>query len=60
MDNIKWEASLPEKPGKYIVKTKSFVLGTENVMYAIFHIDERGRSHWSFKNQIFIEYLKEN
>ena len=59
LDGIEWVQSLPEKDGKYIVKTKSTILRTEYVMYAHIHTDEKGKRHWSFKNQTFVEYLKE-
>ena len=57
---MEWIFTLPEKDGKYVVKTTSSVLGTEQVMYATIHTDEKKKRHWSFKNQNFKAYLKEN
>ena len=57
---MEWSNEIPEKDGKYIVKTVSTVLKTENVMYATLHTNEKGQKIWSFKNQLFKEYLKEN
>ncbi len=54
-----WSEQLPDKPGKYIVKTVSKLLGTEHVMFAHLHINEKGEKNWSFKNQLFKSYLLE-
>lgn len=53
-----FSSDLPEKDGRYIVKTKSTVLGTENVMYANISTNEAGKRSWSFNNQTFVSYLK--
>ncbi len=55
---MEWSNELPEKDGRYIVKTESTVLNTEYVMYAEIHTNEKGKRIWSFKNQLFKSYLK--
>ncbi len=57
---MEWSNELPEKDGKYIVKTESTLLKTEHVMYATLHTNEKGQKIWSFKNQSFKSYLKDN
>ena len=57
---MEWILALPENDGRYIVKTESTVLHTEYVMYASIHTDEKGKRHWSFKNQTFKAYLSWN
>jgi hypothetical protein len=57
---IEWIFSLPEKDGQYIIKTKSsYWFGKNNVLYSNIYTDKKGKRHWSFKNQIFVAYLKE-
>lgn len=59
---MEWTNIIPEKDGRYIVKTKSnhqfSYLFTEHVMYADLHTNEKYQKIWSFKNQIFLAYLK--
>ena len=57
---MEWITSQPEKEGKYVVKTITPLLKKEHVMIADFNIDEKGNTNWSFKNQNFKAYLKEN
>lgn len=49
-----WEYKNPDKPGKYVVQTKT-KMGYTNTMSA----NWTGQK-WSFQNQIFYRYLKEN
>jgi hypothetical protein len=49
-----WSYDNPDKPGKYVVQTKSTVLKTIHTLSAQFSNDK-----WSFKNQVFYRYLKE-
>ena len=50
---MEWVNTNPNKPGKYIVETKT-TMGNVNRFEAYFN----GKS-WSFTNQIFVRYLKE-
>ena len=50
---MKWINTNPDKPGKYIVKTKT-MMGNTNKFESYFN----GKT-WSFSNQTFVEYLKE-
>lgn len=56
-----WTTELPEKDGKYIVKTESrygqYFTNT-HVLEATLHTNDKGQKSWSFKNQIFVGYLK--
>jgi hypothetical protein len=47
-----WIYTNPEKPGKYVVQTKS-TLKTHTLSS---QFNDNG---WSFKNQVFYRYLKE-
>ena len=51
--NMEWLTSEPEKPGKYIVETKTMMKGRNR-----FDAYWNGKS-WSFTNQTFVKYLKE-
>jgi hypothetical protein len=58
---MNWTTELPERDGKYIVKTESKYGGyftTNHVLEATIHTNEKGQRSWSFKNQIFVAYLK--
>jgi hypothetical protein len=58
---MNWTTELPEKDGKYIVKTESrygVYFTTNHVLEATLHTNEKGQKSWSFKNQIFVAYLK--
>jgi|LakMenE01Jun11ns_1017448.scaffolds.fasta_scaffold8293117_2 hypothetical protein len=57
---MEWVTKQPEKEGRYVVKTNTTLLKKEQVMFADFYLDEKGNTNWSFKNQIFKAYLKEN
>lgn len=50
---MEWININPDKPGKYIVETKTMI-GNTNRLESYFN----GKS-WGFTNQIFIKYLKE-
>ena len=54
-----WSKEIPDKPGKYIVQTKSNILGIIRTMDAILSFN-KGRASWSFNNQSFYQYLKWN
>lgn len=58
---MNWNTDLPEKDGKYIVKTKTIhpILKNEHVMYATIRTSENGKRAWSFTNQTFLAYLQE-
>lgn len=49
---------LPEKPGKYIVKTKT-TMGNQNRFYARLHISGFKKT-WDVSNQVVTHWLKEN
>mgnify|MGYP003634606122 CR=1 FL=1 len=51
-----WIYTNPKESGKYIVQTKSTILGTIHALSSNFNAD---KETWSFKNQIFYRYLKE-
>jgi len=53
-----WSKEIPDKPGKYIVQTKSNILGIIRTMDAILSFN-KGRASWSFNNQSFYQYLKQ-
>jgi len=53
-----WSEKIPEKPGKYIVQTKSNVLGTIRTIDARLSFDEKKKPSWSFNNQKFYRFLK--
>ena len=50
---MEWVNTNPDKPGKYIVETKT-MLGNCNRFEAYYN----GKT-WSFDNQTFVKYLKE-
>ena len=56
---MEWCDSLPEKAGKYIVKTETNFLKKELILTAEMTISEKGDKNWSFNNQKFKYYLKE-
>jgi len=61
---MEWIYELPEKDGKYVVKTLSkvnmFITWTkEYVMNAEVHTNEKGKRIWSFSGQEFLAYLKQ-
>ena len=51
---MEWLTSNPEKKGNYIVETKT-TMGRKNRFESYWN----GKS-WSFTNQVFVKYLKEN
>ena len=51
---MEWMTDKPKLPGKYIVETKT-TMGNVNRFEAYFN----GRT-WSFTNQTFVKYLKED
>jgi hypothetical protein len=51
---MEWTTNNPETPGKYIVETKT-MMGNIHRLEAHWN----GKS-WSFTNQVFVRYLKEN
>ena len=51
---MQWINSNPEKPGKYIVETKT-MMGNTNRFESYFN----GKA-WRFTNQVFVRYLKED
>lgn len=51
--NIEWTTDNPEKPGKYIVETRT-TMGNTNRFESYWN----GKS-WRFTNQVFVKYLKE-
>jgi hypothetical protein len=51
---MEWTNISPEKPGKYIVETKTMMGNTQRL-----ESYWNGKS-WSFTNQVFVRYLKEN
>ncbi len=53
-----WSEELPDKPGRYVVKTVSKLLGTEHVLLANFFVNDKGEKNWNFKNQLFKSYLQ--
>lgn len=53
-----WCKDIPEKEGKYIVQTKSNVLGIIRTIDATLKFNNNKVS-WSFNNQKFYRYLKE-
>lgn len=60
---MEWNTELPEKDGKYIVKTESFYgpgnfHRSEGVLQATLHTNDKGHKSWNFKNQFFVAYLK--
>ena len=61
---MEWNTELPEKDGKYVVKTQSSygpngVVTHDNVLQSTLSTNTKGQRHWTFKNQKFIAYLKE-
>jgi hypothetical protein len=50
---MEWLTSEPEKPGKYIVETKT-MMGNRNVIEAFWNGEG-----WSFTRQTFVKYLKQ-
>jgi len=59
---IEWSTELPEKSGKYIVKTKSTAdipecMKRESAIEANYNAETK---KWNFTNQIFVKYLKED
>lgn len=55
-----WCNELPDKPGKYVVRTKTDFLEREIYMLATLYISDKGDKSWDFKNQTFQAYLKED
>lgn len=53
-----WSGEIPDKPGKYIVQTKSNKLKTIRTMDAILSFN-KGKATWSFSNQSFYQFLKQ-
>lgn len=54
---MKWVYEIPSKPGKYVVKTRSTILGTIRTMDAKLSFDKNKKPIWSFSNQLFYSYL---
>lgn len=59
---MNWNTNLPDKPGRYIVKTISKYgfnncFKSERVFESNLSINEKGIKSWSFKNQLFVAYL---
>lgn len=52
-----WSAGIPDKPGKYIVQTKSNILGRIRTMDATLSFNDKGKPSWSFTNQTFYKVL---
>lgn len=52
-----WKEELPTKAGKYVVQTKTKILGTINTLDATFNPNSKNK--WSFNNQNFYRYLDE-
>lgn len=50
---MQWTTDNPEKPGKYIVETRT-MMGNTNRFESYWN----GKS-WRFTNQVFVKYLKE-
>jgi hypothetical protein len=51
---MEWSTSNPEKPGKYVVETKT-MMGNTHRLESYWN----GKS-WNFSNQKFVKYLKES